>query len=64
MKRLYIGELEYSIKYKKEELPQLIGGGMKEIEEENYVWVICSRFYTYNKETKEVDFSSDPYMSK
>ena len=35
MKRLYIGELEYSIKYKKEELPQLIGGGMKEIEEEN-----------------------------
>lgn len=64
MKILYIGELKFSIKYKKEEAPQLAGGGHKEIEEGDYVYVIFNQYFVYNKETDEINFSPDANMTK
>ncbi len=64
MKIIYIGEVTYSQKYKKDEVPEFAGGSFKKIEEENYTYIIFNRFFVYNKETGKIDFSIDPNMEK
>ena len=59
-KYLY-GECIISEFYKEE--PTLVGGGVSYVETNDGGWVVSNRYFVYNVETKEIEFSTMPDMS-